>query len=411
MIEIERQAAYERLAQSAPEVILAVQDTTSFNFAHHPQTTGLGVIEDNQSAGFFAHSTLAVTSAGVPVGLLDQQVWSRSAAPKKEHNAHQKLPITEKESVKWLKGLYATQPSPVQTMTVCDREADIYELFQEAKRTNRNYIVRAVRNRRLEDGKRLYQTLDKTPMAATYAVSVHRQKEQAARQAQVALRYTTVTLLPPKNRTRATQVIPLTALMLQVVEVVELNPPSGVSPIHWILLTNLPLENTDQARQVVGFYTYRWVVERFHYVLKSGCRFEESQLKSYDALTRFLGLCSHQAWQILTLMYQSRQTPDDPCDTILSVQEWQALVAHMTADPIPTTTCPTQAQAIRWIAQLGGFIGRKGDGQPGVKVLWRRWQRLQDLVAIWQLFHPLPNIWVTYSLAMGKGAGDEGKSA
>lgn len=169
----------------------------------------------------------------------------------------------------------------------------------------------------------------------------------------------------------------------------ELNPPSGVSPIHWILLTNLGVENIDQARQVVRFYTYRWLVERFHYILKSGCRFEDSQLKSYDALTRFLSLCSHQAWQILTLMYQSRQTPHASCNTILSTPEWQALVAHMTADPTPATTCPTQAQAIRWIAQLGGFIGRISDGQPGVKVLWRGWQRLQDLVAIWQLFHPL----------------------
>jgi Transposase Tn5 dimerisation domain len=390
MMEIERQATYEQLAQSTAGVILAVQDTTSFNFAHHPQTTGLGVIEDNHSSGFFAHSTLAVTATGVPIGLLDQQVWSRPLTPKKEHNAHQKLPITEKESMKWLNGLYAIQPSPVDMITVCDREADIYELFQEAERTGQSYIVRAVRNRRLEDRRGLYSTLDQTPIATTYEVRVQRQKEQEARQAQVGLRYTTVTLLPPKNRTRATQVIGLTTLTVQVVEVVELNPPSDVSPIHWILLTNVGVENIDQARQVVRFYTYRWLVERFHYVLKSGCRFEDSQLKSYDALTRFLGLCSHQAWQILTIMYQSRQTPDAACDTILSTPEWQALVAHMTADPIPATTCPTQAQAMRWIAQLGGFIGRSSDGQPGVKVLWRGWQRLQDLAAIWQLFHPQP---------------------
>lgn len=392
MIEIEQQATFERIAQTNPTIVLAVQDSTSFNFAQHPQTSGLGVIEDNRSAGFFAHTTLAVSQVGVPMGIVDQQVWTRSASTKTERNAHQKLPITEKESMKWLKGLYALEPSPVQIITVCDREADIYELFQEAERTGTGYIVRAVRNRQLEEGKNLYDWLDQTPVATNYVVDIQRQKEQAARQAHVNLRYTTVTLLPPKNRTAATQVVPLTPLTVQVVEVIEPNPPPGIVPVHWLLITNLPVQTVETARQIVRFYSYRWLIERFHFVLKSGCRFESSQLKSYAALTRFLALCSHQAWQILALMYQSRRTPDAPCDMILSSSEWQALVAHITGDPTPATECPTQAQAIRWIAQLGGFIGRKRDGQPGVKVLWRGWQRLQDIVAIWKLFHPYPPI-------------------
>lgn len=347
------------------------------------------MIEDKHSAGFFAHSTLAVTVDGVSMGLLDQQVWSRPRALKKEHNAHQKLPITQKERMKWLKGLSAIQPHSVEMISGGDREADMDELFQEAQRTGRGTIVRAVGKRRLEAGTGLYAPLDQTPSATTYEVHGHRQKEQEAPQAWIGLRYTTVTLLPPKNRTPATQVIWLTALTVQVVEVVELDAPSAVSPIHWILLTNLGVENLDQARQLVRFYPYRWLLERFHYVLKSGCRFEDSQLKSYDALTRFLGLCSHQAWQSLTLLPQSRQTPDAPGDTILSPPEWQALIAQMTADPTPATTCPTQAQAMRGIAQLGGLMGRTSDGHPGAKVLWRGGQRLQDLAAIWQLFHPL----------------------
>ena len=139
MIEIERQATFERLAQAQPARLLAVQDSTSFNFGHHPQTTGLGVIDDKRSPGFFAHTTLAVSPAGVPLGILDQQVWTRPASTKRERNAHQKLSITQKESMKWLKGLYALASSPVEILTICDREADIYELFQEAERSGSFY--------------------------------------------------------------------------------------------------------------------------------------------------------------------------------------------------------------------------------------------------------------------------------
>ncbi len=131
MIELEQKATIERLQKGGHHRVLAVQDTTSFNFAHHQATEGLGVIEDNRSAGFFAHSTLAVSDEGVPLGLFSQDVWRRAKQSKgKQRNTHQSLPITEKESMKWLNGLYETEASPVQVIVVADREADIYELVQ-----------------------------------------------------------------------------------------------------------------------------------------------------------------------------------------------------------------------------------------------------------------------------------------
>jgi hypothetical protein len=387
MIDLEREATLSRLQNETHQVVLALEDTTSFNFAHHPATEGLGVIEDNRTAGFFAHTTLAASEEGVPIGLFDQQVWTRQKQSARVKDAHKKRPITEKESMKWLNGLYETQASPVTVIVVGDREADIYELYQEAQTTETSYIIRVVRNRRLEDERLLKEALADCEFVTQFEVEVARQARQEKRTAEVSLRYTSLTLMPPK-RPKQAEVIPLTPLTVQVVEVLEQNPPPGVEPIHWILITNLPIESVADAQQIVRFYSYRWLVERFHYVLKSGCRMEESQLKSYEALTRFLALCSHQAWRILELTYQARMTPDAPCDRFLTPEQWQALHVYQTKTPTPNAVCPTLEEAVRGIAKLGGFIGRKSDGQPGVKVLWRGWQRLQDLAAIWEILHP-----------------------
>jgi len=159
------------------------------------------------------------------------------------------------------------------------------------------------------------------------------------------------------------------------------------------VFTTLAVNDLDAAYRIVRFYSYRWLIERFHYTLKSGgCHFEDSQLASVEALHRLLGVCSQVAWRLLWLTYQARQTPDAPCTGLLSQAEWQALTAFHSHSANPATSPPTMRQAVRAIAQLGGFLGRKSDGEPGVKPLWRGWQRLQDIVATGLLFHPPENV-------------------
>lgn len=390
MIEIEREETLSRIASGAGERVLALQDTTSFNFAHHPETKGLGVIEDNHTAGFFAHSTLVVSEEGVPLGLLDQQVWIRAKQTKKKTRAYESRPITEKESMKWLKGLHQTQGSVKQVITIADRESDIYEFFQEAHVLGRDYIVRATANRCLVDGDKLHDALEQCEFIAYDDIEVRSAVTQEKRIAEVGIRYTTIELHPPQNRPKSTRVMPLTPLRVQVVEVIEVNAPSPTEAIHWILYTSLAVESLTEALYIVQLYSRRWLVERFHYVLKSGCKMESCQLRTYDALTHFLALCSHQAWKLLELTYQARLTPDASCDAFLTPEQWQALQAHRTQSVESYGTCPTLEEAVRWIAQLGGFLGRKGDGHPGVNVLWKGWQRLNDLAAIWKLLYPPP---------------------
>ena len=390
IIEHERQATAQRIGADSGEIVLAVQDTTAFNFANRASLEGLGVLDDNRTPGFFAHSTLAVSEQGIPLGLLNQQVWSRPQNLKRVPNAHQSLPITEKESFKWLASLQHLPTLAKQVVTVGDREADIYELFQDSRNHDIDFVVRAARNRRLEEAPLLRDQLDQISVADSYTLTVQRQRNQAERQARVELRYTTVTLRPPKNRLKHSEVIPLEPLAVQVVEVREIDPPAEDSdPVHWILLTSLPVTQLDDAYRIVRFYTFRWLVERFHYVLKSGgCHFECSQLRTLEALHRLLGVCSRVAWRLLWLTYQARQTPDAPCTVALSEAEWQALTAFVNKSQTPAHAPPSLHQAVHAIAKLGGFIGRKADGDPGVKTLWRGWQRLQDIVATWLLFHP-----------------------
>ena len=391
---IEREATRQRIAEAEEPVILAVQDTTEFNFAGRPALSGLGVLSDNRTPGFMAHTTLSVSVEGLPLGVLDQQVWSRPVAREKVANHHQTLPITEKESFKWLQGLSGALPASKSVITVCDREGDVYELFQYAHDVEQHFIVRATRDRNLKDAPTLKKQLAQIPVSQTYTILVRRQDNRPAREATVELRMTSVTIKPPKNRTKALQVIPLEPLTVQVVEVVEVNTPADVTkPIHWILLTTLAVNNLEDARRIVRYYGYRWLIERFHYVLKSGgCHFEDSQLRSVEALHRLLGICSQVAWRLLWLTYQARQTPDADCTVALSTVEWQALMAFATKSPTPPEQPPSLREAVRAIAKLGGFIGRKSDGEPGVKVLWRGWIRLQDIVETWLLTHPYQDV-------------------
>jgi hypothetical protein len=391
MMGLERQATYERLQTSGQEPIFAVQDSTALNFSGR-RVVGLGVLENNQTSGFFAHTTLAVSAQGVPIGLLDQQVWSRRHNPNPKDEAHKSLPIQDKESYKWLQSVKNSlkTESKCPIITICDREGDIFELFQLADDEDVHFIVRAVRNRRLEEGGKLYEVLEQTEVAEYFTLAIPRRPQEKAHSVTMALRYATVTLLPPKSRAKGDDFMPLTPQTIQVIEAVEVNPPADKTPIGWILLTDLQVQSPDDARRILLYYSYRWLVERFHFVLKSGLGIEDSQLESLHALHNWLGLCSSVAWRLLWMTYQARITPEASCEQIFEPDEWQALAVYMTKNPHLPSKPPTLYQMTCWIAQLGGFIGRKSDGEPGVKVLWRGLIRLQDIVDTWRIFQQPP---------------------
>jgi len=372
--------------------VLAVQDTSFLNFTHHPKTTGLGEIgaSNQNQRGFGMHSTVAVTETGVPLGLLTQDIFTRSIGePARTPQELVKMPIEEKESYRWLEAFQETielTPDGVEVITVCDREADIYEMFALAQEKEASLLVRASSNRLLlePECQKLWPSVEKQPIAGHLTVKITGNSERNARTATVSVRYTNVTLKAPWRPNQ----LKLPAVSLNAILVREENPPPDIDdPIEWLLLTNTTLDSFEQAHQVIQWYCCRWQIELFHKVLKSGCNVEDCRLQTAHRLQNFITLMSVIAWRLHWMTYIQRSQPELPCTAVLTTIEWQALYmrihkSHKLPDDIPSVR-----QAVRWIAQLGGFLGRKHDGEPGCTHVWRGWHRLQDIASTWYILN------------------------
>jgi hypothetical protein len=167
--------------------------------------------------------------------------------------------------------------------------------------------------------------------------------------------------------------------------VTEKDAPQGVEPLSWLLLTSLPVETFAQAAQCVIWYRFRWLIERDHFVLNSGCSIEDLQLRTAERLECALATCCLVAWRLLWLTYQTRQTPDADCSGAFQTHEWQALYAFIHKTNIIPLTPPSLHDATLWVAKLGGFLARSSDGEPDVKTIWRGLRRLDDISSMWLL--------------------------
>ena len=388
LLEPHAQRTLQRCRQHA--TVLVVQDTTTLDFTHHPATQALGPIGGSAfSRGLKLHAALALSPDGLPLGVLHHQLWARDPdTVGLKHQRHQRQ-TAEKESQRWLTTLAQTQqllPPDVQMVTIADREADIFDLFALKRPAHAQLLIRAAYSRRVEhEAKHLWPLLQQTAVAGEMMVEVGRGDEHPARQARVSLRWTALKLEAPGHRKQRRR---LASIPLWGVLVEEVEPPEEVSPISWLLLTSVQVESWDEAVQIVEWYTRRWLIERYHHVLKSGCRVEHLQLETKARLERAVATYCLVAWRLLWLTYAARLQPEASCSLALGPAEWKVLYCHTHGTSRPPQTAPSLGEAVRWIAQLGGFLGRKRDGAPGVQVLWRGWRRLQDMAETWSLLHP-----------------------
>jgi hypothetical protein len=365
--------------------LLLLQDTTELDYTAHPNTTGLGHLDNALCWGLKVHSGLAATTEGVPLGLLHQQVWTRDTPQSK--GSSRKRPQAERESQRWLTTLAEVQAlveASTRLLVVADREADIYPLFAAPRDERTDLLVRASSNRLLVDGQKLEQVASELQWQGTRDVLIPANGSRVERTATVSIGWTSVRLLPPQDYPKAASA-PRPALQLVVVE--EREPAAGVKPLRWLLWTTLSVENWDDAVRVVEFYRLRWLIERYHYVLKSGCGLEKLQLETGAALERALATFGIVAWRLLWLTYEARVKPEAPCTVVFASHEWQALYCAVHRTTKVPAKAPTLNEAVRLVARLGGFLARKGDGEPGVKTIWRGLIRLEDIVAGWLLAH------------------------
>jgi hypothetical protein len=320
----------------------------------------------------------------VPLGLVDQQQWARDPATTGKRHTRRQRPTAEKESQRWLDALTATQTlltTPRHVVTVADREADIYDLFALPRPATSDLLIRAAHNRRVShEARSLNDAVAAAPVAGLLPIALHRADSRPPREATLAVRVVPLALQPPRHHPQRATLSPLPVVAILAE---ELDAPPGPPPIRWLLLTTWRVMDLEEAVQCVRWYAARWMVERFHYVLKQGGKVEDLQLRTTDRLERAVAVCSVVAWRLLWLTYLAREEPDLPCTIALSDPEWRALWATVHRQSDPPSTPPSLHQAVRWIAHLGGFLGRAGDGEPGAKVLWRGLRRLEDITLGW----------------------------
>ena len=384
------ESTYRRLDQVP--LVLAVQDTTEVDWTSHPATKGLGPLGHPACQGLHVHSTLAFTPERVPLGLLAQQVWARDPDDIGKRKRRKQVPIGQKESQKWLTSLDAVFSARdgcayTRFVSVGDREADIFDLLAAERPAGVELLVRAAWDRCVGAPERhVWATVEAHPVVEHLLLQVPRRGTQPGRAATLALRFCPLTLCPPRHR--KSEGLPPVALW--AVQVREIEPPIDVQPIEWLLLTTVEVRTADDASERVTWYACRWGIEVWHRILKSGCRIEARQLATGERLQRCLTLYSVIAWRVFYAIMLTRAVPEMPCAVLLEIEEWQALYCAIHYCPTPPESPPSLAQAVRWIAQLGGFVGRRRRDQPGAETLWRGLQHLTDLTRMYRIMRSAP---------------------
>ena len=238
----------------------------------------------------------------------------------------------------------------------------------------------------MEEQQCLWDYMNNQPIKGYFEVEVLAKDKQPTRKAVVGIRFMSVVLKPPyRCKSQSKEV--LEPINIDAVWVEEINAPDGAEPLDWRLLTNVSVATFEDAVERVSWYKQRWNIETYFKVVKSGCTVEDCRFDTAQRLIRYLTFMSIVAWRLYWMTKINRTDPDAPCIIVLSEHEWKALYStiHHTRD-LPEQL-PTVYQVVRWIAQLGGFLGRRSDKEPGITAIWRGWQRLNDIAATWLLFN------------------------
>jgi len=352
--------------------VLLIQDTTDNNLNGHKKTEGLGYCSE-YVLGIKAHSCIAISTEGVPFGLVAQSYETReeakSSLTKSEKSAR---PIEEKESYRWLQMLEESTvdiPDDVSVVTICDREGDFYELYAKAKELGKDFIIRVIHDRNSEDNEKIASKIRKTGAVGKATVNIPRDTRRniPARTTEMEVAYCTVTIKKPATVRNADIE---GKLSINLVRITEITPPKDQEPIEWILATSLSLNNDEDVKKIVEYYVQRWKIERFHYVLKSGLNSEKIQQRTYDRIKPVLFIYSIIALFIMTATYIGRVLPDAPCNLMFDEEEWKILyrVVHKTKTP-PVSPYP-MSDAVKYLGQLGGYKRAPSDGAPGLKSIW-----------------------------------------
>ena len=342
------------------KVVLCIQDTAELDF-NGQEISGLGPLNYEARRGMYVHPTYAVSTDRVGLGVLDAWMWARE--PKDADGKRGGV----KESTRWIEGYerlaeLASELPGTRLVYVADREADIAALMRRADElgTPTDWLIRSTHNRSLEGGEKLWQKVLKTEAVGEIQFVMAARAGQKARTVKQALRMKRVTLR--------------CGLAVTCVIATEIDPPVGIKPVEWRLLTNRIPAGHDDLVELIDWYRARWEIEMYFNVLKNGCHVEALQLGAVDRIERALALFMIVAWLISYLMRLGRTCPD--LDAALFFDQDEIRGAYLLMKKRRPPQPPRLNEVVRLVAQCGGFLARKGDGEPGAKTIWEGLQRV-----------------------------------
>jgi hypothetical protein len=382
--------------QATPGTILILHDTTEFVF-HRESAAEFGLLgrpcldtgrqpgrqwRQFTLRGLLMHSSMAVTLQGVPLGLTAAKFWSRKQfkgcnALKRKINPT-RIPIEEKESYRWLENLRQSSrllEAPQRCVHIGDRESDIYELFCTAQEEGTHFLVRTCVDRLAGEGGHTVAAAMKRPDGKGTHRLLLQTKDGHAEEVLVEIRYRRMRILPPIGKQEQWPELELT-----VIHAVERGKPKGRDPVQWKLLTSLPVSSLKEATEKLDWYALRWKIEVFHKILKSGCRAEDSQLRTSERVVKLIALFCIVSWRIFWLTMINRAGKQDAAGAVLTADEQAALNKAVPPKDPAMARHGSLGDYLTAIARLGGYLARRNDHPPGTMVIWRGMRRLEDIV-------------------------------
>lgn len=364
------------------KTVLAIQDSSDLDFDYLESLDGFEPLHVNIDKGFRIHPVLATTEQGTPLGVLATFNYTRKEEKSTKHR--NSLPIEEKESFRWLQGYIEAcklvqQMPEVQVISVADREADIYECLGAAtdikEPIKADILIRAQHNRSINETDGNIDKIEKKLIRCNkvYNAEIHLNKyRKNARKVNVAIRACTVSLKAPSTCKKKS----LSPITINVVLVSEIDPKKGTEPLHWLLLTTLPIDTEEEIRRIVSLYSRRWSIEIFFKVLKSGCSIDEIRFQEPNRIENYIAIAMIVGWKVMLATYLPREFPDAPASVLFTEVEWR-LAFKRTFENKPIPKSATLKEAVKYIAMLGGYQRRKDP--PGIQTIWIGMNRLMDL--------------------------------
>ncbi len=386
------------LAAKDSELLLAVEDSTTLGYKHSARAElgDLGGPEDSKTKGFWAHTVMLIDAdTEKTIGLIDQQRWKRDDAKRGKKHKRKQRPYEEKESFKWQQSSENVQrilgDQMTKTISVCDREADIFEYTRYKLANIQRFVVRATQNRILiGEEQRLFDGLAAEPVLGKYTVRVPQRGGRKERKATLQVKSKTVIIQSPQRPGGRLEPITINILSAE-----EINNETE-DKLRWILLTSEPVDTFEDCRTLLRFYELRWRIEEFHKAWKTGAGVERLRMLCPDNLERmavilmFVAVRLLQIREALVLPYARKQkdgkvwNEKTPANEVVSDDEWKVLWITKENNPLPDKP-PTLTWLFHTIAKLGGWSDSKRTGVPGWLAVWEGWAKLQDRVRTYRL--------------------------